>query len=87
METVSTSTILIVILLLLHIMLHTDCALGDGVMFRHTTMDSQLVISTLLGSHLKFNFHKECHSYKELYMYLDNGTLTFKADPHEVINY
>ena len=24
------------------------------------------------------------HSYKKLYMLLDNGTLTFTADPHEV---
>lgn len=24
------------------------------------------------------------HSYKKLYMILDNGTLTFTADPHEV---
>ncbi len=24
------------------------------------------------------------HSYKQLYMILDNGTLTFSADPHEV---
>lgn len=24
------------------------------------------------------------HSYKQLYMTLDNGTLTFSADPHEV---
>lgn len=64
--------------------MHTDCALGDGVVFQLTTMDSQLVINSVQLTQI-FNSIQETHSYKDLYMYLDNGTLTFKADPHEVM--
>ena len=48
---------------------------GFTVSYQQCVAHSNILIST----------PQETHSYKELYMYLDNGTLTFKADPHEVI--